>query len=195
MEVHDNLFTLEELAALRTWLLNQPLIHGWKAHGNAPGSFWHRNFVLPGSRRHHYDALAWHPELTFERLLAEASPLSSVARRIQARFFGNSEITRVWMNVQAFGAESAFHRDFPGEFDATARSVILYLVPRWERDWGGDLVVLGDEGEGEEIEYAVLVKPGRVVSFAGCRRHSVRPISRYCNELRVALVFGSEVAT
>lgn len=193
--VHDNLFTPDELATLRAWLLNQPIIHGWKAHGNAPGSFWHRNFVLPGSRRHHYDALVWRPDLTFDRLLAEDSPLSRIARQIQTRFFGRSEITRVWMNVQAFGDESAFHRDFPEEFATTARSVILYLVSRWDRDWGGDLVVLSDEGEGKEdgeIEYAVLIKPGRVVSFAGCRRHAVRPISRYCNELRVALVFGSE---
>lgn len=189
MEVHDNLFAPEELESLRAWLLGQPLIHGWRAHSQAPGSFWHRNFVLPGSRPHHYDSKAWHPEMTFERLLAEESPLSIVARQIQARFFGNAEITRVWMNVQAFGDESAFHRDFPADFAATARSVILYPVPRWERDWGGDLVVLG---EGGEIESAALVKPGRVVAIPGCAPHAVRPISRYCNELRLALVFGGE---
>ncbi|NCW85649.1 MAG: hypothetical protein EBV69_05905 [Oxalobacteraceae bacterium] len=95
------------------------------------------------------------------------------------------------MNVQSFGDESVFHRDFPTEFMGTARSVILYLVDQWEIDWGGDLVVLNETGE---IEAAALVKPGRVVLLNGCKRHAVRPISRYCNALRIALVFGAEVS-
>ena len=41
---------------------------------------------------------------------------------------------------------------------------------------------------------ATLVKPGRAVSLNGCKRHAVRPISRYCNALRIALVFGTEVS-
>lgn len=191
MEITDGLFDRHQLLSLRSWILGQPLIHGWRAHGNAPGTFWHRNFVLPGSHMHHYDPGAWHPDLTFEQLLSASTPLTEVAKTIQNRFFGDSEITRVWVNVQSFGDESAFHRDFPAEFTGTARSVILYPVDQWEINWGGDLVVLDEAGE---IEAAALVKPGRVVSLNGCKRHAVRPISRYCNALRIALVFGAEVS-
>lgn len=191
MEVIDGLIDHSQLLSLRSWILGQPLIHGWRAHGNAPGTFWHRNFVLPGSHKHHYDPGAWQPELTFEQLLKAPTTLTDVAKMIQHRFFGDSDITRVWVNVQSFGDESAFHRDFPAEFMGTARSVILYPVDQWDIDWGGDLVVLNEAGE---IEAAALVKPGRVVSLNGCVRHAVRPISRYCNALRIALVFGAEVS-
>ena len=191
MEITDGLIDRHQLLSLRSWILGQPLIHGWRAHGNAPGTFWHRNFVLPGSHMHHYDPGAWHPDLTFAQLLSASTPLTDVAKTIQHRFFGDSDITRVWVTVQSFGDESAFHRDFPAEFTGTARSVILYPVDQWEINWGGDLVVLDEAGE---IEAAALVKPGRVVSLNGCKRHAVRPISRYCNALRIALVFGAEVS-
>ncbi|NBP40291.1 MAG: hypothetical protein EBV34_17995, partial [Betaproteobacteria bacterium] len=46
----------------------------------------------------------------------------------------------------------------------------------------------------ERVEAAALVKPGRAISLNGCKRHAVRPISRYCNALRIALVFGAEVS-
>ena len=191
MEITDGLIDRHQLLSLRSWILGQPLIHGWRAHGNAPGTFWHRNFVLPGSHMHHYDPGAWHPDLTFAQLISASTPLTDVAKTLQHCFFGDSDITRVWVNVQSFGDESAFHRDFPAEFTGTARSVILYPVDQWEINWGGDLVVLDEAGE---IEAAALVKPGRVVSLNGCKRHAVRPISRYCNALRIALVFGAEVS-
>ena len=46
-----------------------------------------------------------------------------------------------------------------------------------------------------EIQAAVMVKPNRMVHINGCMRHAARPISRYCNALRIAVAFGSEVAT
>ena len=71
MRIVDDLIEPELACECRQWLLSQTLVFGWKAHAEAPGVFWHRNFVLPGSRPHHYDSKAWHPEMTFERLLAE----------------------------------------------------------------------------------------------------------------------------
>jgi hypothetical protein len=192
MKVFDDAFSQNEIKNLREWLFAQNLLPGWRAHASAPGTFWHKNFVLPGTRAHHYDSKACNPELTFERLISGESPLSKVARDIKQRFFATSEITRVWANVQSFGDESAFHRDFPLEYSNSARSVILYAVDDWDKDWGGDLVVLNDDGE---IKSAALVKPARLVVLDGCLRHAVRPISRYCNSLRVAVVFGTEVLT
>jgi hypothetical protein len=68
--------------------------------------------------------------------------------------------------------------------------MVWYPVPEWDIDWGGDLVVVGDDGE---IESAVAVKPNRAVVFDGTKRHVARPTSRYCNALRVAVAFGCEV--
>ena len=191
MRIVDDLIAPELASECRQWLLSQTLVFGWKAHAEAPGVFWHRNFVLPGTHRHHYDEGAWRPERTFEAFVAQGSPLAQVALKVKERFFAKAQITRIWVNVQAFGDEAAVHRDFPPEFRESARSVIWYPVDRWEQDWGGDLVVLDDTGE---IAAAVLVKPNRMVQINGCQSHAARPMSRYCNALRIAVAFGSELA-
>ncbi len=192
MQIVDGLIEPELTAECRQWLLSQNLVFGWKAHAKAPGVFWHRNFVLPGKHNHHYDAGAWQPEHTFDAFVAQGGPLARVALQVKEQFFPNAEITRLWINVQAFGDEASLHRDFPTEFQDTARSVIWYPVAEWSADWGGDLVMLDDLGE---IQAAVMVKPNRMVQINGCIRHAARPISRYCNALRIAVAFGSEVAT
>jgi len=192
MQIVDGLIEPELAAECRQWLLNQNLVFGWKAHAKAPGVFWHRNFVLPGKHNHHYDAGAWQPEHTFDAFVAQGGPLARVALQVKEQFFPNAEITRLWINVQAFGDEASLHRDFPTEFQDTARSVIWYPVAEWSADWGGDLVMLDDLGE---IQAAVMVKPNRMVHINGCMPHAARPISRYCNALRIAVAFGSEVAT
>lgn len=191
MQIVDGLIEPELAAVCRQWLLSQNLVFGWKAHANAPGVFWHRNFVLPGKHNHHYDAGAWQLERTFDAFVAQGGPLARVALQVKDQFFPNAEITRLWVNVQAFGDEASLHRDFSAEFQDTARSVIWYPVAEWSADWGGDLVVLDDLGE---IHAAAMVKPNRMVQINGCMRHAARPISRYCNALRIAVAFGSEVA-
>jgi len=191
MQIVDDLIDPELAAECRQWLLSQNLVFGWKAHANAPGAFWHRNFVLPGKHNHHYDARAWQLERTFDAFVAQGGPLARVALQVKDQFFPNAEITRLWVNVQAFGDEASLHRDFPTEFQDTARSLIWYPVAEWSADWGGDFVVLDDLGE---IQAAAMVKPNRMVQINGCMRHAARPISRYCNALRIAVAFGSEVA-
>ena len=49
MRIVDDLIEPELACECRQWLLSQTLVFGWKAHAEAPGVFWHRNFVLPGT--------------------------------------------------------------------------------------------------------------------------------------------------
>lgn len=190
MKILDDFIDAGLAAQTRSWLLGQPLVYGWKAHSSSAGVFWHRNFVLPGTHKHHYDDGAWRHDLTFAAFLREQSPLAEVARLVQAEFFKGVVPTRVWVNVQSFGDEASLHRDFPQDFAGQARSVIWYPVEKWEPDWGGDLIVLDPEGE---IEAAAMVKPNRMVCIDGTKPHSVRPMSRYCNVLRIAVAFACEV--
>jgi hypothetical protein len=68
--------------------------------------------------------------------------------------------------------------------------VVWYPVLKWDKDWGGDFIVMGDDGE---IEHCAMVKPNRRVVFDGTRAHAARPISRFCTELRIAVSFGCEI--
>ena len=75
MRIVDDLIAPELACECRQWLLSQTLVFGWKAHTEAPGVFWHRNFVLPGVHPHHYEAGAWNPAMTYEAFVASGSPL------------------------------------------------------------------------------------------------------------------------
>jgi len=190
MQVFDNIISDSLMADTRQWFQGEPLAFGWKAHNKSPASFWHRNYVLPGTNRHHYENGTWNPSLTFSAFISQGGPLAEVAKIVQKRFFGETQLTRVWANAQTFGDEAAFHSDFPPEFKGTAKSVVWYPVMRWDKDWGGDFVVLGDNGE---ISDVAMVKPNRMVCFDGTSSHSARPISRFCPELRLAVSFACEV--
>jgi len=190
MQVVDTLVDPALAAATREFLRTQTPRYGWKAHNAAPGCFWHKNFVLPGKYEHHYEDGVWSPDLSYAAFVNERSPLAQVAEVLRLRVFNGVELTRIWANYQSFGDESAFHRDFPDKFRGTAKTVVWYPVETWERDWGGDFVTLDDAGE---IEHCVMVKPNRAVIFDGTTPHAARPMSRYCNALRVAVSFACEV--
>lgn len=190
INVYDNPVSPELCEVTRAWLLSQSPIFGWRAHANAPGVFWHRNFVLPGIHQHHYDDDAWNSELSYEAFCASKSPLAEVAEIVRQQHFGGEAFTRIWANFQSFGDESAFHRDFPVQYARTARTAVWYPVMNWERDWGGDFITLSEDGE---VDSCALVKPNRLVVFNGTQTHAARPISRYCSELRIAVSFGCEV--
>ena len=103
INVYDNPVSPELCETTRAWLLAQSPIFGWRAHAKAPGVFWHRNFVLPGSHQHHYDDGAWNPDLSYEAFSASASPLAEVAEIVRQKHFGGEAFTRVWANFQSLG--------------------------------------------------------------------------------------------
>lgn len=190
MKVIDNLVPMSSVWSFIEWLNSQPLLYGWSAHKDAPGKFWHRNFVLPGAYANHYDAQAVKHEMTYEHFLKQGGPLADVAQAVCCRIFNGTPLTRLWVNVQGFGDESAIHRDFPIEFKETAQTVVWYPVADWGDDWGGDVLTLTDD---HEIEAAARIRPNRMVAFNGTALHTARPISRYSKGLRIAVAFGCEV--
>jgi Rps23 Pro-64 3,4-dihydroxylase Tpa1-like proline 4-hydroxylase len=190
MQVVDDLVDPHLAKASREFIAATPSLYGWKAHSSASGSFWHQNHVLPGIYEHHYDDGTWNPELSYDAFVKSGSPLSVVAEKIRHDLFCGVKMTRVWVNIQTFGDESAFHRDFPDKFIGSARTAVWYPVESWERDWGGDFVTLDKNGE---IDDCIMVKPNRLVVFDGTTPHAARPISRYCNATRIAVSFACEV--
>jgi hypothetical protein len=188
--IHDNVVASDLHHTTFKWLGVQTLLYGWKARKDSSGQFWHRNFVLPGKYEHRYDAPAVSAHMTFERFVAEGTPLSAVTKHMSDRFFDGKALTRVWVNAQTFGDEAAIHRDFPLTFRGNSRTVVWYPVPEWDSEWGGDFALFDDD---KELIGSTLVKPNRAVVFDGTTLHAARPISRYCNALRVSVSFGLEV--
>ncbi len=190
--VYDDL--VDEPLARTTfeWLTRQTMLFGWRARSDSQGTFWHRNYVLPGTYEHHYDPSAVNPAADFSTFLAAQTPLSTVAKLVSDQFFEGRDLTRVWVNAQSFGDEAGIHRDFPIQFAGRARTLVWYPVPQWDPEWGGDFSTFDDNGE---ILGSVVIRPNRALVFDSTTRHAARPISRYCNALRVAVSFALEVAS
>jgi SM-20-related protein len=130
--------------------------------------------------------------------LAVVSPsISAVWNTIQTFFIGKRTLSRAYINGYTYGTDGYLHRD-DSFFDSLgaespyAESVIIYLNPTWNADWGGETVVMT---EGKEIDNAVLPKFGRMLVFDGKRWHGSRPLSRMCHELRTVLVFKTLQST
>ena len=191
MEIVDEAIDPVLTDATTAWIAGQTLLFGWKARHDSSGTFWHRNYVLPGIHSHHYEDRAVDPTMTFERFVDADTPLSRVATRISERFFAGRGLTRVWVNAQSFGDEAAIHRDFPETYSGQSRTVVWYPVPTWDPEWGGDFCLFDDA---REIVRSVVVRPNRAVVFDGTALHGARPLSRYCPALRFAISFGLEVA-
>lgn len=190
LQVIDNAVPATLLTQFQEWFARLAMLPGWRASKHAPGSFWHRNFVLSGIFSHHYSPEAVNLAMTHEALIRESHPLARVAQQFSEEHFAGLAFSRVWINVQGFGEDSAVHRDFEREYDGRSRAAVWYPVPAWERDWGGDFAVFDD---GEEIIRSVMVRPNRLVIFDGNPLHAARPLSRFAAERRVVVAFGREV--
>ena len=93
------------------------------------------------------------------------------------------ELVRVYLNAYPFGADAGAHRDSEAEDELTA---IVSVVPRWDRDWGGETVLYDERGE---VVRSVLPNPGRVFIFRSRCLHAARPLARGCRLLRKVVVF------
>jgi SM-20-related protein len=68
---------------------------------------------------------------------------------------------------------------------------VYYPHGVWWPNWAGETVVFN--ADKSDIIAAVYPKPNRMVVFPGCLPHVARGVSRTCPELRIVLVFKTEV--
>ena len=97
-------------------------------------------------------------------------------------------IQRIYANGQTAGLDGRIHQDSekPGAF-----TLLVFLLPDWKHEWGGEFVL---HPEGEEPIY-ISPKPNRAVLFDGTIPHMGRAPARGCYELRITLAFKLEQVT
>lgn len=93
------------------------------------------------------------------------------------------EPERIIVNAYNHGDSSWLHRDSDLENNYT---VILYINPEWDWNWGGETIFIQNGGE---IILTVSPTPGRVVLFDGRILHGPRPVSREAPFPRVGVTF------
>ncbi|BAR14056.1 Predicted proline hydroxylase (EGL-9) [uncultured Mediterranean phage uvMED] len=98
----------------------------------------------------------------------------------------------IYFNAYRFGNEMDIHTDKvtkPG-FN---RTIIFYLTEDWLPQWHGETVFYDDKSE--DVIKSVLPYPNSVVIFDSRIPHSSVPISKFCTENRIILVFQCEIET
>lgn len=163
--------------------ISQGLIYGWRSvYDEYDTGHWNR-ILLNNSKIYPYDHgmmpyIKHHPEL---ELLWNIIKLN----------FGTQGLLRLYVNGYTYGTDAYAHRDEKWLNDSfgegsTDKTVILYLNKTWDKNWAGETVIFNDD---DDIEFSVLPKYLRVISFDSLKVHAARPLSRLCKDLRKVLVF------
>jgi hypothetical protein len=96
----------------------------------------------------------------------------------------NSRLLRCYANGQTYGTDSKLHHDDsrPGTF-----TILFYPMETWRSDWAGETIFWNRETQ--EIDTSIHPKSNRLVIFPATFWHGARPVSRYCEALRITLMW------
>jgi hypothetical protein len=98
---------------------------------------------------------------------------------------------RAYASANTYGFSGEYHCDDGAKEYNEIITVMFYLNDNWSLDYGGETFFLNKDKS--EIEFAVIPKPARAVLFDGFISHGPRPLSKFCNELRMVLTFKYEL--
>jgi SM-20-related protein len=172
---------------IRRRYVDTGLIYGWKANHSKSYDQGHWNKrILDNSKRFPCD----HDKTGS---MSSHTEVNSVWNILKEKI-GDRGLYRSYINGYTFGTDGYAHQDDSwiskkfGE-EAQAETMIMYLNPTWDIDWGGETVVYDNLSHTDnDIAQAVLPKFGRVFVFKSMKYHASRPLSRVCTELRSVFV-------
>jgi hypothetical protein len=96
-----------------------------------------------------------------------------------------------YASANTYGFSGEYHTDDGAKEYNEVVTIMFYLNDNWSFDFGGETFFLNHDRN--EIEYAVIPKPARAIIFDGFIYHGPRPLSKFCNELRMVLTFKYEL--
>jgi predicted 2-oxoglutarate/Fe(II)-dependent dioxygenase YbiX len=99
--------------------------------------------------------------------------------------WGHSLI-RAYANAHTYGIEGYPHKDAE---DRNNFTTMIYCNPTWKKEWGGETVFWGRNGN---TRRAVTPSPFKIIQFRGDMLHAARPLTRDCKELRITLMFKTK---
>lgn len=118
-----------------------------------------------------------------EACIIENKLILQIWESIEHLYRGHT-LVRCYANASTVGTDNRTHTDSPF---LNAFTTILYVNPQWHVDWGGDTIVW--DREIRQIVSSTLPKFRSMLTIPGQYWHGVRPISGYCDELRITLMF------
>jgi hypothetical protein len=97
------------------------------------------------------------------------------------------KLVRAYASANTYGFSGEYHTDDGAKEYNEIITIMFYLNDEWNLDFGGETFFLNNNRT--DIEYAIIPKPARAILFDGFIYHGPRPLSKFCNELRMVLTF------
>ena len=108
---------------------------------------------------------------------------------LKEEYFKDDVIVRCYDNAITQGIDKKLNTD---DHHPESKTCIIYLVEndtnaKWQADWSGETIIW--DKEKRQITESYLPKYNTMLIIAGNSWHGVRPVSSYCDNLRMSLMF------
>jgi SM-20-related protein len=181
--VIDNLLHTLARKQILTFLRRGAWQFGWKSKGSTDTfSFWHLHFAGHRKARHE-EQYECSGELEKSPLLHEFwRGLRSV------NMYRGHSLVRCYANGQCYGSDGTVHTDSKSDKSYTA---VYYPHDAWSPNWGGETMIFAPDLS--DVLATIYPRPNRLAIFKGKLPHVARGVSRTCPELRITLMFKTDV--
>jgi len=101
------------------------------------------------------------------------------------------KLKRAYASASTYGISGEYHIDDQANDFNEIFTVMFYLNNKWDIEYGGETLFLNEKRE--DIDHAVLPKPGRGILFDGFIYHGPRSLDKNCPHLRMVLTFKHQL--
>lgn len=170
IETIKQVFPPELLKRIQEEVGRVPFHYGWHSNRGIEYTHWNYSFAKAGA----------------DNSLDVSDQISGVIKEawdyLQANHIGPQALLRCYVNAHTYGIEGYPHTDSSRALDKT---ILVYLTPNWQINWGGETVVYKDG----DILHAELPRENKGLIFPGAQLHCARAVTRICPALRLTLMF------
>jgi len=103
---------------------------------------------------------------------------------LKEKYFQEDILVRCYANGITKGIDQKIHTD---DNHSDSKTCIVYVNKEWNVDWGGETIIWNRDKR--QIIHSYLPKYNSVLIIPGNCYHGVRPVSGYCDDLRITLMF------
>jgi SM-20-related protein len=103
---------------------------------------------------------------------------------LKNKYFKEDTLVRCYANGITKGIDQKIHTD---DYHPDSKTCIVYVNKEWNVDWGGETIIWNRDKR--QIIHSYLPKYNSILIIPGNCYHGVRPVSSYCDDLRISLMF------
>lgn len=179
----ENIIDTIQAEELEEFLMNHSWVWGSSSTPHMAGSVPHWTIVFSG-------ALKPHEQLYNCEIELKDNIIKKIWSELQHKFFYDDILVRCYANAITKGIDQRIHTD---DTYQGSKTLIIYVNKIWNVDWAGETIIW--DKTNRQIIGSYLPKFNHGLLIDGNSWHGVRPVSTYCNHLRMTLMFKTRPKT